>query len=59
MLNETIWSEFPAAKIASWRMLHKLTQFDWTQNLIDMSYLNKEELEWAKTNSMAKTPMIF
>ncbi len=56
MLNETIWSELPAAKIASWRMLHKLTQFDWTQDLIDMSYLDEEELEWAKANGDGKNP---
>jgi protein PhnA len=56
ILNETIWSELPVAKIASWRMLHKLTQFAWTQDLIDMAYLDEEELEWAKANGDGKNP---
>jgi protein PhnA len=55
-LNETIWSELPVAKIASWRMLHKLPQYSWTQDLIDIAYLDEEELEWAKANGDGKNP---
>ncbi len=47
-LNESIWSEEPAVKVMSWRMLHRLKQFDWAQDLVDIAYLDEETLEWAK-----------
>jgi protein PhnA len=49
-LNDSIWSELPATKIVSWRMLHKLKSLDWTQDLLDIAYLTEEELAWAKAS---------
>lgn len=49
-LNESIWSEEPAVKVVSWRMLHKLKQLDWTQDLLDIAYLDEETMEWAKAS---------
>jgi protein PhnA len=49
-LKDTIWSEESAVKIISWRMLHKLKRLDWTQDLIDIAYLDEEQLEWAKAS---------
>ena len=49
-LNESIWSEEPAVKVVSWRMLHKLKQFDWVQDLLDIAYLDEETMEWAKAS---------
>lgn len=47
-LNESIWSEVPAVKVMSWRMLHKLKHLDWVNDLLDIAYLDDETLEWAK-----------
>jgi protein PhnA len=49
-LNESIWSEEPAVKVVSWRMLHKLKQLDWAQDLLDIAYLDEETMEWAKAS---------
>jgi len=49
-LNDSIWSETPAVKVLSWRMLHKLRQLDWVQDLIDIAYLDEETFEWAKAS---------
>lgn len=49
-LQDSIWSEVPAVKVASWRMLHKLDKLDWTKDLIDIAYLDEDEMEWAKAS---------
>ena len=49
-LNDSIWSELPAAKVVSWRMLHKLKQLDWANDLLDIAYLDEETLEWARAS---------
>ncbi len=55
-LNESIWSELPAAKIVSWRMLHKLKNIDWASDLLDIAYLTEDEMEWAKASGDDKNP---
>lgn len=49
-LKDSIWSEVPAVKVVSWRMLHKLKSLDWTQDLIDIAYLVEDEMQWAKAS---------
>lgn len=49
-LNDSIWSEVPAVKVVSWRMLHKLKHLDWVPDLLDIAYLDEETLEWAKAS---------
>src|SRR5665647_431112 len=49
-LNESIWSEVPAVKVVSWRMLHKLKHLDWVPDLLDIAYLDDETFEWAKAS---------
>lgn len=49
-LNESVWSELPAVQVVSWRMLHKLKQFDWVNDLLDIVYLDDETMEWAKAS---------
>ncbi len=49
-LNESIWSEVPAVKVVSWRMLHRLKNLDWASDLLDIAYLDNETLEWAKAS---------
>jgi protein PhnA len=47
-LNESIWSETPAVQVLSWRMLHKLNNFSWATDLLDIAYLDDDTLSWAK-----------
>lgn len=46
-LNESIWSEVDAVKVVSWRMLHRLRGEGWSQDLLDMMYLEEDMLKWA------------
>lgn len=47
-LNESMWSEFRAVKIVAWRMLSRLKQEGWPQDLLDMLYLEEDDLRFAK-----------
>jgi protein PhnA len=55
-LNESIWSEEPAVKVVSWRMLHKLKHLDWVNDLLDIAYLDDETMAWAKASGDDKDP---
>ncbi len=43
-LNDTMWSEIPALKVLSYRLLTRLGN----QDLVDMMYLEEDEMAWAK-----------
>jgi len=43
-LNDSMWSESPAVKVLSYRLLHSLGR----QDLLDMIYLEEEEKAWAE-----------
>jgi len=47
-LNDSMWSEHTAVQVMAWRMLSRLKAEGWTQDLLDMMYLDDEALEWAK-----------
>jgi protein PhnA len=47
-LNDTVWSETPAVKVLSYRVLSMLQGETWPSELKDMMYLSEEELTWAK-----------
>ena len=47
-LNESMWSEFRAVKVLVWRMLSRLKGEGWPQDLLDMMYLEEEELTFAQ-----------
>lgn len=53
-LNDSMWSAVPAVQIVSWRMLTRLRSEGWTQNLLDMMYLDEENLNWAKATGEDK-----
>lgn len=46
-LNDSMWSPAAPVQIMSWRMLHRLKSFGWSQDLLDMMYLDDQQLEWA------------
>lgn len=50
-LNDSMWSEVDAVKVVAWRMLTRLANEGWPQDLLDMIYLEDETLGWAKTGN--------
>ena len=47
-LNDSMWSEFSPVKVVAWRMLSRLRNEGWPKDLLDMMYLEDEELRFAK-----------
>jgi protein PhnA len=47
-LNDSMWSEHEAVKVIAWRMLSRLKSEGWSQDLLDMMYLEGETLQWAE-----------
>lgn len=47
-LNDSMWSEHRAVKVLAWRMLSRLKKEGWPQDLLDMMYLEDEDLAFAK-----------
>lgn len=47
-LNDSMWSEVPAVKVVAYRMLFHLKAEGWPNDLLDMMYLEEEDLAWAK-----------
>lgn len=50
-LNDSMWSQVPAVQVMAYRQLHQLTVMgeSWAQDLLDMLYLDDDNLEWAKS----------
>ncbi len=46
-LNESIWSPFPPVQVIAYRMLKKLSDQNWAQDLMGMMYMEDETKEWA------------
>jgi len=55
-LNDSMWNENSAVKVVSYRMLHHLKREGWPQDLMDMIYLDEEELELAKQGIVEENP---
>ena len=47
-LNDSMWNETPAVQVMVYRLLKKLSDEGWPQDLIEMMYLEPETLEWAE-----------
>jgi len=47
-LHESMWSECPAVQVLAWRLLQKLTEHGWAQDLLEQLYLDEETLKWAE-----------
>ncbi len=47
-LNDSMWSEHDAVKVVAWRMLSRLKAEGWSQDLLDMMYLDDDTLKWAQ-----------
>ena len=53
-LNEAMWSEVPAVKVISYRLLDRLSAHDWAMDLKNMMYLEEELQEWAENTGDSK-----
>lgn len=47
-LNDSMWSEHRAVKVLAWRMLSRLRNEGWPQDMLDMLYLEDADLRFAK-----------
>ncbi|PVW17462.1 PhnA domain-containing protein [Marixanthomonas spongiae] len=47
-LNDSMWSTVPAVQVMAWRMLQRLKNEGWPQDLLDMMYMEDDIKEWAK-----------
>jgi len=47
-LNDSMWSEFLPVQVMAWRMLNRVLSAGWSQDLLDMMYLDDDSLAWAK-----------
>lgn len=53
-LNESMWNENSPVKVLAYRMLHQLRSEGWPQDLLDMIYLEEEDLKWAKSTLLVE-----
>jgi protein PhnA len=42
-----MWSTAAPVQVMAWRMLHRLKSAGWPQDLLDMMYMEEQQLEWA------------
>ncbi len=47
-LNDSMWSEVPAVQVMAWRMLNRIKNEGWPQDLLDMMYLDDAIQKWAE-----------
>ena len=57
-LNNSMWTEYAPVKVLIWRMLRKLKNEGWPQDLLDQLYLDDETLKWAKSLENAEENQI-
>jgi protein PhnA len=48
-LNSSMWSTVPAVQVTAWRLLKSLRNEGWSQDLLDMFFLDDDTLAWAKS----------
>ena len=47
-LNDSMWNENLPVQIVAWRMLSRLKNEGWANDLLEMMYLDDDALQWAK-----------
>lgn len=52
-LNDSMWSEHLEVQVQAYRMLHRVKQFGWSQDLIDMLYMDEDTKAWADASGDA------
>jgi len=54
-LNDSMWSENPAVKVLTYRLLNSLGR----QDLLDMMYLEENEVQWAKAGIESGEKLVY
>ncbi|WP_020593019.1 PhnA domain-containing protein [Kiloniella laminariae] len=49
-LNDSMWTPVPAVQVMAWRMLSRLNNEIWAQDLLAQLYLDDETLAWAQAD---------
>ena len=55
-LNDSMWSEHTAVQVVAWRLLSRLRNEGWPQDLLDMLYLDEDVLAWAQATGEGEIP---
>ena len=51
-LNDSMWTPVPAVQVMAWRLLKRLSDEAWAQDLLDMLYLDEEMQVWAEAEKI-------
>ncbi|WP_143186904.1 PhnA domain-containing protein [Microbulbifer donghaiensis] len=51
-LSDSMWSPVPAVQVMAWRLLKRLSGETWAQDLLDMLYLDEDQLAWAQAGAL-------
>jgi protein PhnA len=54
-LNDSMWTPTPAVQVMAWRMLSRLRDEGWPQDLLDMLFLDGDTLVWAQATGEGST----
>jgi len=54
-LSDSMWSERGAVQIMAWRLLERIKENSWAQNLLEQLYLDEQTLERASAESSEST----
>ena len=54
-LNDSMWSQVPAVQVTAWRMLTRLRNEGWAQDLLETLYLDEKLLSWAQVTGEGKS----
>ncbi|MFT5724448.1 MAG: protein PhnA [Bacteroidia bacterium] len=57
-LNDSMWSPVPVVKVVAYRMLNQLRNEGWPVDLLEMIYMEEDELNWAKQGVLDGTEEI-
>lgn len=49
-LGTSMWSEYTAVQVLSWRLLNRLRHESWAAESLELMYLSEEQLAWAKAS---------
>ncbi len=49
-LGTSMWNEYSAVQVLSWRLLNRLRHESWAAESLDLLYLSEEQLAWAKAS---------
>jgi len=50
-LNDSMWSTTPAVQVMAWRMLNRLKDEGWPNDLLDMLYIEDDVKKWAMADT--------